>query len=414
MEEKFNENDYKFLSLEGLRNYHKTILGLISNTKTKILAKNIHIVGENEELKADGGSWASTFSGAGLGTIKHSTTLYDVFDKLLRQEKWYDGTVTLYNGSPHITSLSTPSNSTSLKSCYEIGDTVNISQTTVSPLTDSEKKPYYEFSGFSAGYATKLDGTKAGNGNPPKITYTTETLSPKYTLTRTKNSGFSDKTEKTVTKSSTNVSDCKIDSHNETIALGTNKFTYAYKVEGAKYKYNVSDATEKKYYVLSSFGNLYKDNSTTPYDVVSKKPETPFYSNDPNGTITATSKTISTTGVYPVFHNAVSKTANNTVSAETKVIADSSSFEVTYGPEAFAFNMFVYPASHTLTKVEILNPNAGQNPYGDYTGGSVITTETKKLLSGDDKLYNVWTRQGETSETTTTFRFTLDKKTSKE
>jgi hypothetical protein len=412
MEVKFKEDDYKFLSLEGLRNYHKTILELISNTKTKILAKNIHIVGENEELKADGGSWASAFSGAGLGTIYHNTTLYDVFNKLLRQEKWYDGSVTLINGSYHITSLSTPSNSTSLNACYEIGATVNISQTTVSALSGSPQEPYYKFTGFSAGYVTNLEtGEKAGPGNPPDITYVTETLSPKYTLTRTKNSGFSDKTEKTVTKSSTNVSDCKIDSHNEIIALGTNKFTYAYKVEGAKYKYTVSDTTEKNYYVLSSFGNLYKDNSTTPYDVVSKKPETTFYSNDPNGTITATSKTISTTGVYPIFNNAVSKTANNTVSAETKVVTDSNSFVVEYGPEAFAFNMFVYPASHTLSKVEIWNPNAGA--YGDYTGGSVITTETKKLLSGD-KSYSVWTRQGDASEASTKFRFTLNKKTSVE
>ena len=73
--------------------------------------------------------------------------------------------------------------------------------------------------------------------------------------------------------------------------------------------------------------------------------------------------------------------------------------------------MFAYPASHTLSKVEIWNPNAGA--YGDYTGGSATLTETKRLLSGD-KSYSVWTRQGAASAASTKFKFTLNKKTSVE
>lgn len=410
MEVKFKEDDYKFLSLEGLRNYHKTILELISNTKTKILAKNIHIVGENEELKADGGSWASAFKDVGLGTINEKTTLYDVFNKLLRKEQWYDGSVTLYNGSAHITSLSTPSNSTSLDACYEIGTTVNISQTTVSALSGSPQKPYYKFTGFSAGYATDLTtGKKEGPGNPPDITYNTETLSPTYTLTRTKNFGFPDISGTPLTNVGTTTSSLTIPQHLATIALGTNKVTYAYSVSGAKYKYTVKDKSTKTYYPLSSFGNLYKDNSTTPYDTVEQKPQETFLS---NGNITATSKTISTTGVYPVFHNAVSETANNIASTDKKIVADSSSFEITYGPEAVADNKFAYPATHSLTKVEVYNKYI--TDYETYPTECLITDETKTLKSGN-VAYKVWTRVGNGKyEDWSKFRFTLNKKTSKQ
>ena len=359
------EDTKKFLNLDGLKKYHENILELINNANTKILAKNIHIVDENEELKADGGTWASAFTGAGLGTINSSITLYDVFNKLLRKEQWYTGNKTLNNGSYHITSLSSPSNNTSLSDCYEIGSTVTISQTTVSLLSDSAKAPYYTFSGFTGGYATNLDGTKVGNSNPPNITYNTETLSPTYTLTRTKDYGFSDINETTLTKSGTTASSCTIASHTAKIALGTNKFTYAYKVVGAKYKYTVSDKSKKTYYALSSFGNLYKDNSTTPYSTVSFTPTETIYSNNPSGTINATSKTISTVGVYPIFHNAVSETSNNTTTTDKKILKDSKEFEITYGPEAVADNKFAYPATHTLTKVEVWNTNSGK--YDTYT-----------------------------------------------
>ena len=81
------ENTNKFLNLDGLKKYHNFILNKINNAITKLLAKNIHIVEEGaQDLKADGGPWASVFSEAGLGTINHSTTLYDIFNKLLRKE----------------------------------------------------------------------------------------------------------------------------------------------------------------------------------------------------------------------------------------------------------------------------------------------------------------------------------------
>lgn len=246
------------------------------------------------------------------------------------------------------------------------------------------------YTGFEYGWSAEDDNTKDADGVPASVTYNAvQDNAASYTLSGTVNQGF---TGETIT--------AKTDSTKATISqslttvLGTNKVT----VTATAPTFTISIPGQPQYFICSS---LEKTSGSVPASEASSI------------NVASISKTSSASvvAVYPVYTNAVSSAVDNTISADTKVIADSNVFEVTYGPETAAFNMFAYPATHSISKVEIWNPNAGA--YGDYTGGSVTSTETKTLLSGG-KSYSVWTRQGAASAASTKFKFTLNKKTSVE
>lgn len=246
------------------------------------------------------------------------------------------------------------------------------------------------YTGFPYGWSAENDNTKDANGVPSSVTYNAaKDNDTNYTLSAEINNGFTGET----IDSTTGSSKASI-SESLTTVLGTNKVT----VTATSPTFTISIPGQPEYFICSS---LEKTSNSVPASEASSIK------------VASTTKTnsASVVAVYPVYTNAVSETANNTASTDTKVIADNNVFEVIYGPEAVAFNMFAYPATHSISKVEIWNPNASS--YGDYTGGSVTSSETKTLLSGD-KSYSVWTRQGAASTASTKFKFTLNKKTSVE
>ena len=246
------------------------------------------------------------------------------------------------------------------------------------------------YTGFEYGWSAEDDNTKDADGVPASVKYdAVQDDAADYTLSGTVDQGF---TGETIT--------AKTDSTKATISqslttvLGTNKVT----VTATAPTFTISIQGQPQYFICSS---LEKTSGSVPASEASSIKVASI----------SKTNTASVVAVYPVYTNAVSSTADNTTSTDTKVIADSNVFEVTYGPETAAFDMFAYPATHTLSKVEIWNPNA--SAYGDYTGGSVTSTETKTLLSGG-KSYSVWTRKGAASAASTKFKFTLNKKTSVE
>ena len=268
----------------------------------------------------------------------------------------------------------------------EVGFAVSLSAETKTASASAT----VSYTGFEYGWSAENDNTKDADGVPSSVTYNAvQDTDTNYTLSGAINNGF---TDETIT-STTGSTKATISQSLKTV-LGTNKVT----VTATAPTFTISIPGQPQYYICSS---LEKTSGSVPASEASSIK------------VASISKTSSASviAVYPVYTNAVSASANNTASVEKKVIADSNVFEVTYGPETDAFNMFAYPASHTLSKVEIWNPNAGA--YGDYTGGSASSTETKTLLSGD-KSYSVWTRQGAASAASTKFKFTLNKKTSVE
>lgn len=266
----------------------------------------------------------------------------------------------------------------------EVGYAVTLSAETKTASASAK----VSYTGFPYGWSAENDNTKDKDGVPSSVTYNAvQDNGTNYTLSVAINEGFTGAT----IASKTGSSKATI-SESLTTVLGTNKVT----VTATAPTFTISILGQPEYFICSS---LEKTSNSVPASEASSI------------NVASVNKTnnASVVAVYPVYSNAVSATANNTASADNKVIADSSSFEVIYGPEAVAFNMFAYPATHTLSKVEIWNPNAGS--YGDYTGGSTSSTVTKTLLSGD-KSYNLWTRQGAASSASTKFKFTLNKKTS--
>ena len=268
----------------------------------------------------------------------------------------------------------------------EVGYAVSLSAETKTASASAT----VSYTGFEYGWSAEDDNTKDADGVPDSVTYNAvQDNAASYTLSGAVDQGFTgatitaktDSTKATISQSLTTV-------------LGTNKVT----VTATAPTFTISIPGQPQYFICSS---LEKTSGSVPASEASSIK------------VASISKTSSASvvAVYPVYTNAVSSTADNTTSADTKVIADSNVFEVTYGPETAAFDMFAYPTTHTLSKVEIWNPNA--SAYGDYTGGSITSTETKTLLSGD-KSYSVWTRQGAASAASTKFKFTLNKKTSVE
>ena len=272
------------------------------------------------------------------------------------------------------------------KALVEVGSQVSLSAETKTASASAT----VSYTGFEYGWSAEDDNTKDADGVPASVKYdAVQDAAANYTLSGTVDQGFTGETI-TSKKGSTKAT---LSQSLKTV-LGTNKVT----VTATAPTFTISIPGQPQYYICSS---LEKTSGSVPASEASSI----------NVASVTKTNSASVIAVYPVYTNAVSASANNTTSADKKVIADSNVFEVTYGPEADAFNMFAYPASHTLSKVEIWNPNAGA--YGDYTGGSATSTETKTLLSGD-KSYSVWTRQGAASAASTKFKFTLNKKTSVE
>lgn len=266
----------------------------------------------------------------------------------------------------------------------EVGYAVSLSAETKTASASAT----VSYTGFEYGWSAEDDNTKDANGVPSPQTYdAVQDDGTNYTLSAVIDNGFTGAN----IASKTGSSKATI-SESLTTVLGTNKVT----VTATAPIFTISIPGQPQYFICSS---LEKTSNSVPASQASSIK------------VTSTTKTnsASVVAVYPVYSNAVSASVNNTAAVENKVIADSNVFEVTYGPEAVAFNMFAYPATHTLSKVEIWNPNAGA--YGEYTGGSASSTVTKTLLSGDTS-YKLWTRQGAASAASTKFKFTLNKKTS--
>ena len=272
------------------------------------------------------------------------------------------------------------------KGPVEVGSQVTLSAETKTASASAT----VSYTGFEYGWSAEADNTKDADGVPSSVTYAAvQDAAKDYTLSGTVDQGFTGANIASATDHATATISQAL-----TTVLGTNKVT----VTATAPTFTISIQGQPQYFICSS---LEKTSGSVPASEASSI----------NVASISKTNTASVVAVYPVYTNAVSSSVANTTSAEKKVIADSNVFEVTYGPETTAFDMFAYPATHTLSTVEIWNPNSGA--YGDYTGGAITSTETKTLLSGD-KSYSVWTRQGAASAASTKFKFTLNKKTSVE
>jgi hypothetical protein len=272
----------------------------------------------------------------------------------------------------------------------EIGQSLAFSAVTAKAVSVSKTNP--KVSGFTHGYSSELTGDNIVDSTEVSSEWTvTQMTGNVYELSAT-SSGFTGTLPTTVQNAV--ASSCKLAACNLTVSLGTNKYTVT---EDAP-KHSGTHTGVATYYVVSNLGGRKTDEVSPEI-----KAQTTAVEKDPDNK----SATFTVNGVYPVFNNMVSTTASNTATVNNKMaLSTGKVFEISYGPETDAFHAFAYPATHTLSKVEIYNTMS--KAYEDYTGGS-STTDVTYAIQNVNTAYKLWKRAGNAYSETTKFRFTLNK-----
>jgi hypothetical protein len=213
-----------------------------------------------------------------------------------------------------------------------------------------------------------------------------------YALTPSK-AGFTTGTLPTSVSNAAAAS-CQLDSCTLTADLGTN--TYSVKEDAPAY--TGSHSGIPSYYVVSNLGKRSESEKSPAIEAASNVEHT----------ATSQTATFTVTGVYPVFTNA-NKTSGNTASADTKCpLTAGNVIEIEFGNETKAFHQFAFPATHTLSTVEIWNSMSNGGEYQSYVGGS-NTIDTTYTIQNASTTYKLWTRAGNGYTQATKFRFTLNK-----
>lgn len=331
-------------------------------------------------IKLKGGPLAETCKAAFGESIPAGTSVQELLEKLFYSENW--STVSVSNGASSVGSNALTVGMTLTKSGVQaVGTKATVNNPTVS---QSNKSASASISGFDYEYYS-LDGSTKTKGTSVSKSWTYSTEAPSVSITSYAGFGLS---------AVPAVGD------ELTVAIGTNSVT----ATGVGASRTASCDQVGPVYDVSNEGNIADDESRIyKIEAQSKTVSAPS-----NKTATA-----SITGVYPVYTNESSN--NNLTNATVEKVEDASVFTITYGAENGNHNMFVYPASHTLSKVEVFNPNAPEaTAWGEYIGGKNIS-DVKKTVNGVEYDYKEWKRVADAVGYTesTKFRFTLSKKTSK-
>lgn len=295
------------------------------------------------------------------------------------------------NRPEYTASISYPSvtsDDASTGATVEIGTSITFKSVTAKAVSTTPTHP--KVSGFTHGYSSTIDG----DINAATLVSASWTISQidgeVYKLTASKQGFTGDvPTEASAAKNS----ECVLDSCTLTATLGTN----SYSVTEDAPKQTGSHNGVASYFVVSNLGGRSKDEKSVVIEAQSDVKV------DPTSKVT----TFTVTGVYPVFNNMVSKTASNTVAVDNKMtLTTGNTFEIEFGPETNAFHAFAYPATHSLSSVEIYNTMSKE--YEAYSGGS-STEDATYAIQNVDTDYKVWKRAGNAYTETTKFKFTLNK-----
>lgn len=331
----------------------------------------------SKEIKVAGGPLASLCADALGGKITTDMTMQELLEVLFFSENW--STVSKVNGASSV-GLNALSVGMTLSATgvQKVGTTVTVNAPTVSQ-TNKAASAY--ITGFDYGKYS-LDGT------------TTETCT---TSTKVNETSWV-YSEEAPSVSITGYAGFGLEANPAagdtlTVAIGTNSVT----ATGVGVARTATCAQVGPIYDVSSEGNI-ADKDANIYTIATQEKSLTAPANQ---TATAT-----ITGVYPVYSNA--NAAGNTENTGVEYVSDSSTFEVSFGPETSYMNTFVYPASHTIS-VENFNPQSQQ--YGSYVGGS-NTIDVKVTINGTEYDYKKWTRAGAANTEGTKYKFILNKKTS--
>lgn len=326
------------------------------------------------------------------GIVPKNTSLEDFLKTLLCKE---DYPAVSANTSSYSLKLSDLSFTHDSNSIAEIGSLVTFTSVNANRVTIVKTNPKVET--FTYGYSDTLNGDKNENETISDSWTVQQSAGTFYELSAEK-SNFGGDVPSSVT--ATTYSDCILPECILTVNLGSNTYSVTEKAPDHVGSHN---AIESKY-IISNLGNTSEDKTSPSID------------GKTNILATCNNKTnsITITGVYPVFTNHVDASTNNISEATRSNIKDDKVFEISYGPESIVecMDMFAYPASHTLVKVEKWSPLSNGGEYQEEAIKEIQISETTKKLGTQDVTYKIWKRLGQPYNDPVKIRFTLDKKTS--
>jgi hypothetical protein len=331
------------------------------------------------------------------GKIPANTSVEDFLKSLLCVEIYPDVSANTSNSNYSLTLDDLSITYSNVSKTTEIGTIVPINSVCANIVNIERTNPIVRT--FDYGYSNTLNGDKISASSISETWNVNQSDGSIYKLTASK-SNFGGDIPASVT--ATTHSNCILSSCNLVVNLGDNTYTVT---EEAPNHVGSHEEIESKY-IISNLGNTSEDKKSPS---ISARTNVVRPCQNKSGSITIK-------GVYPIFTNCVNSTTNNLVDATNKIVIDNNVFEVAYGPESVveSMDMFAYPASHTLKKVEKWNALSNGGEYQEENILETQISDITKKLGVNDVAYKLWKRLGSPYNDSVKIRFTLDKKTSVE
>ena len=296
-----------------------------------------------EELKTSTKKLSAPITVAGLSsslgnisngkTYTTDNTVEDILRDLLCKEIYPSVSLSTTNPELSFGGLKNASAS-NYTSIMEVGSVLNLNAVTLgaASITSGNRRG----SGFTYGYSVDNDGTKDGNNNPPSVSATNVSLVGTYSLTESY-SPSSIGTARSV-QSSDNCDNVKFSVGSVKIGLGSNTITISATSPSGTYTH----PEYPEYFVISNLG---KTDSNKKLPKASEITKTLSSKSD--------SKSISVTGVYPVYVNISSGSFVNEPIKMTLTSGSTFEFNVPSEVASGIHFTFDYPATHSVTSFKI-------------------------------------------------------------
>lgn len=302
--------------------------------------------------------------GANISNGKTYTNIEEILRDLLCKEIYPD--VSLLTTNPIITfggiNSATASN---YKSIMEVGSVLNLNSVTLNSASISKCSRCGV--GFSYGYSYTNDNNKNGDENPP-IKQGESSLVGSYTLTEIYYPASIGNVRTSI--SSDNYEEVKFDAGSVIISLGSNKISFTATSPSGIYTH----PEYPEYFVVSNLGNTNENNKLSKSSII-------------NGTLDSItdSKSITLTGVYPVYVNIES--GSFVVEPIKMTLTASNTFEFNVPSEVASKIHFTfdYPATHDVVSFEIKDLTG---KFVNYDATYEAESETvNKVVGGKNVLY---------------------------
>lgn len=316
----------------------------------------------SKDIDAVGGTWASTFSSAGLlkdGKLPKNITLTEILEKLLRKES-FPSNPSKTSTASLTTSLADINVSLSKTGTQEVGTPVTINAITMSN-TQYGGTATTTVGTFTYGYSEENDNSVDNTAKTISVSRSTPVKAEGsvHSMTVTINGfGFTDKQEQTL--SNADATQVKFNAIERTVQKESNLVSAT--ASGVTYTATVSEIPSK--YVVSNFGNT-SESHKSEYVAAANLSSTPNNVSD----------SASVTGVFGIYSNGTlygsfSSTANDSAAYTAASKESNTKFSTTINEDG------EYP----VTRLSLTTLTNGSDTFYGYIGFGLDDPEVNKYV----------------------------------